>query len=67
MARWGWLGSRHGVRGASVEGVCVGAMVLHNMERGESDFRGTQTPGWVVGARPVSALKDWWGLREGHG
>lgn len=67
MVRWGWLGSRHGVRGASVEGVCVGAMVLHNMERGESDFRETQTPGWVVGARPVSALKDWWGLREGRG
>lgn len=27
------------------EGVCVGAIVLHNMERGKFDFKGTQTPG----------------------
>lgn len=40
-----------------LEGGCVGAMVLHNMECGESDFRETQTPGWALGARPVSTLK----------
>lgn len=28
----------------SLEGVCVSAMVLHNMERGEFDFKETQTP-----------------------
>jgi hypothetical protein len=47
----GWFGSRNGVRGASLEGVCVGAMVLHNMERGKFDFKETQTPGTDSGSQ----------------
>lgn len=50
---WGWLGSQNGVRGASVEGVCAGAMVGHNMERGKFDFKETQPQGglWEPGMR----------------
>lgn len=50
---WGWLGSQNGVRGASVEGVCAGATVGHNMERGEFDFKETQPRGglWEPGSR----------------
>lgn len=33
------------------EGVCVGAMVVHNMERGEFDFKETQTPGVGSGSQ----------------
>lgn len=54
----GWFGSTDGVHGASLEGVCVGAMVLHNMERGGFDFKETQTQAWALGARPVSTLKN---------
>lgn len=51
MVWWGWFGSRDGVRGASLEGVCVGAMVQHNMERGKFDFKETQTPGMGSGSQ----------------
>lgn len=44
MVQYGWFGSQNKVHGASLEGVFVGAMVLHNMERGEFDFKKTQTP-----------------------
>lgn len=51
MVWWGWFGSRDGVRGASLEGICVGAIVQHNMERGEFDFEETQTPGMGSGSQ----------------
>lgn len=51
MVQRGWFGSQNGVRGVSLEGVCVGAMVLHNMERGEFDFKETQTPGMGSGSQ----------------
>lgn len=51
MVQRGWFGSQNGVRGVSFEGVCVGAMVLHNMERGEFDFKETQTPGVGSGSQ----------------
>ena len=60
VVRWGWLGSRNGVRGASVEGAGVDATVLDNMEHGESDSGETQAPGSALKDRPVSALKDGW-------
>ena len=51
VVRRGWFGSQNGVRGASLEGVCVSATVLHNMERGEFDFKETQTPGVGSGSQ----------------
>lgn len=45
------VGSRDGVPGASLEEVCVGAMVQHNMERGKFDFKETQTPGMGSGSQ----------------
>lgn len=50
-----------------MEGVCVGAMTLHNMERGEFDFKEHKLQEWVLAARLVSTLKNGWVLRDGHG
>lgn len=70
MVQRGWFGSQNGVRGVSLEGVCFGAMVLHNMERGKFDFKETQTPGVGSGSQAcvnpeeLMVLKEDWGGRH---